>query len=136
MKKSILISVFSFQLSAFAGPVPVTDENVTNAVVGEAAGAPFIVKLGVAAAIRNRDSARPGSGLRGVYGFQAKHNATEPAWVWRDAARAVAMCRTNDPTHGAVNFGCKADVDKGTFTGLHLTVVLGTGKHATYFFKP
>lgn len=104
--------------------------DVTNAVVGEAAGCPFIVKLGVAAAIYNRHS------LRGVYGFHAPVTRHAAPAVWADAARAVAMCRTNDPTHGAVNFGCKADVDKGAFTGLHLTVVLGTGRNATYFFKP
>ena len=113
--------------SARAG---VSDLDATNAIVGEAAGAPYIVKLGVAAAIHNRNS------LRGVYGFHAKHNATEPAWVWRDAARAWAESAAKDPTHGAVNFGCRADVDMGTFRGLHLTAVLGTGKHSTYFFKP
>ncbi|MDE2102879.1 MAG: hypothetical protein KGL39_36885 [Patescibacteria group bacterium] len=126
MKRLLLISAFSFPLSAFPA---VSAGDATNAVVGEAAGAPYIVKLGVAAAIRNRDS------LRGVYGFHAKHNATEPEWVWQDAARAWLQSVTNDPTHGAVNFGCKADVDKGTFKGLHLTAVLGKGRHATYFFK-
>lgn len=129
MKKSWLTGILTIsQFAAIAGGLNADD--VTNAVVGEAAGAPYIVKLGVAAACYNRHS------LRGVYGFHAKHNAREPAWVWREAARAVAMCHTNDPTHGAVNFGCQADVAKGTFKGLKLTAVLGTGKHTTYFFKP
>ena len=128
MKRSLLIG-FCFATAAYGRGVPLTAENVTNAIVGEAAGAPFIVKLGVAAAIRNRGT------LKGVYGFNARHNATEPARIWSDAARAWSQSATNDITHGANHFGCKADVDKGTFTGLKLTAVLGSGKHATYFFK-
>ena len=128
MTRSLLLGLGLLTALPLAGRT-IAAADGTNAVVGEAAGAPFIVKLGVAAAIHNRKS------LHGVYGFNARHNASEPAWVWRDAARAWSQSVTNDPTKGAVNFGCQADVDKGTFKGLHLTVVLGTGKHATYFFK-
>ena len=89
MKKSLLLGLC---FSSFTGYGGLNAVDVTNAVVGEAAGCPFIVKLGVAAAIYN--------------------------------------------PHGALNFGCAADVAKGVFAGQHLTVVLGTGKNATYFFKP
>ena len=123
----VLISAFQlFSVSAF-GAVPAQD--AVDAVVGEAAGSPYIVKLGVAEAIRNRHS------LRGVYGFHAKHNATEPARVWADARRAVSESATSTVTKGATNFGNWLDVLKGTFKGMTLTVVLGTGKQATYFFK-
>ena len=121
------VSAFQlFSVSAF-GAVPARD--AVDAVVGEAAGSPYIVKLGVAEAIRNRNS------LHGVYGFHAKHNATEPAWVWADARRAVNESATSGVTKGATNFGNADDVRKGTFKGMILTVVLGRGKDTTYFFK-
>jgi hypothetical protein len=127
MKKSLLgiLGVLAVQSATAA----VTPGDVTNAVVGEAAGDPYIVKLGIAAACYNRGT------LHGVYGFHARHNATEPAWVWREAARAAAEGRRHDITHGANHFGNAEDVRKGTFAGMTLTVVLGEGKHKTYFFK-
>ena len=129
MKRSLLIGLCFAAAAANGRGVPLTAENATNAIVGEAAGCPYVVKLGVAAAIRNRGT------LKGVYGFNAKHNASEPARIWTDAARAWSQSATNDPTLGANHFGCRADVAKGTFKGLKLTAVLGSGKHATYFFK-
>lgn len=123
----LLTSTCCLLPSAWAAPL--TNANATNAIVGEAAGAPYLVKLGVAAAIRNRHS------LRGVYGFNAAHNASEPARVWSEAAQAWRQSATVDVTHGANHFGNAEDVAKGTFRGLHLVAVLGTGKHTTYFFK-
>ena len=129
MKRTTLI-ILCLTAATCQGGAVVRGPDAVSAIVGEAAGSPYLVKLGVAAAIRNRNS------LRGVYGLNARHNATEPAWVWADARRAWSQSATNDPTHGAVNFGCKADVDKGTFAGQHLTAVLGRGRTATYYFKP
>ena len=100
-----------------------------RAVVGEAAGQPYLVKLGVACAVRNR------GGFHGVYGVTAKHNATEPDWVWRQADRAVRESLVRDIVKGADHFGNRDDVRKGTFRGMKLCAVLGTGRDATYFYK-
>lgn len=100
-----------------------------RAIVGEAAGQPYKVKLAVAAAIRNRGH------LRGVYGLNARHNASEPERVWRDAARAWKESATSDITRGATHFGCAEDVRKGAFTGLQLTCIVGAGRDATYFYR-
>jgi len=97
--------------------------------VGEAAGQPYAVKLAVGEAIRNRAT------LRGVYGFHAAHNQFEPAWVWRDARRAWTESAGTNVVKGATHFGSAADVAKGTFKGMKLTVVIGTGRDATYFFR-
>ena len=103
--------------------------SATNAIVGEAAGCPYAVKVAVACALRNRGT------LHGVYGRHAAHNAGEPARVWTDARRAWAESATRDVTHGATHFGNAADVARGTFAGLRLVAVVGTGKSATYFFQ-
>ena len=104
---------------------------VTNAIVGEAAASPYPVKLAVAHAIQNRGT------LRGVYGLDAAHNRREPARVWAEARRAwAAVPSTPDTTHGATHFGTQSDVATGIYSGMKLTAVIGSGKHATYFFKP
>jgi len=128
MKRSWLILSVSLCLcsSLHAG---ITPKLAKRAIVGEAAGAPYIVKVGIGCAIRNRGT------LHGVYGVNAKHNATEPDWVWNDAGRAWRESALKDITNGADHFGNADDVRKGTFEGMTLTVVLGTGKNATYFFK-
>jgi len=123
----LVLWTLGFGLPAFAAPIKPCD--VVNAIVGEAAGQPYIVKLGVAEAIHNRGS------LKGVYGLNAAHNRNEPAWVWRDARLAWAQCKTTHITKGATSFGNRNDVAKGTFAGLQLVCVLGAGKDATYFFK-
>ena len=118
-------------LLLLAGPASaaIPPELAARAIVGEAAGAPYTVKLGVACAIRNRNT------LRGVYGVTAKHNATEPPRVWREAARAWSESAGRDITGGADHFGNARDVARGTFRGLTLTVILGDGKNRTYFFR-
>jgi hypothetical protein len=127
MKKTLLLT---FGLLA-AAPVwaGVPADLARRAIVGEAAGCPYLVKLGVACAIRNRGT------LKGVYGLNARHNATEPAWVWNDAAKAWRESARHDVTRGANHFGNADDVRKGTFKGMKLTVVLGEGRNKTYFFK-
>ena len=52
-----------------------------------------------------------------------------------DADRAWRESALKDITNGANHFGNADDVRKGTFKGMTPTVILGTGKDATYFFK-
>jgi len=122
-------------------PSPISDGDAANAIVGEAAACPYLVKLGIAEALHNRcnDGRWRSHPLRGVYGFHAKHNLTEPPWVWCDARRAWAQSsienRKSQIVKGAIFFGNADDVAKGTFAGLTWTVTLGAGRNATYFFK-
>jgi hypothetical protein len=127
MKKILLLTgIVLLAAHTYAG---IPDTQAHRAIVGEAAGDGYPVQLGVACAIRNRGH------LRGVYGVNAAHNASEPGWVWQAAARAWRESARHDITGGATHFGSISDVRKGTFKGLTLTVVLGTHTHATYFFK-
>ena len=134
MKRVLLAACSLCALAASAAPGGLTAGDATNAIVGEAAGEPYAVKLGIAAALRHRAASyrRP---LQGVYGFQSPVTRHSSPAVWRDAARAWAESARLDLVHGATHFGNAADVAKGTFLGLTLTVVLGTGPHKTYFFK-
>ena len=131
MKRAWLIGLCF--LSQVAVGKDLSSSDATNAIVGEAAGEPYAVKLGVACAIRNRGS------LRGVYGFQSPVTRHSSLSVWNDAARAwreSANPHVVSPARTANHFGSAADVRKGTFRGMTLLCVLGTGKHATYFFRP
>ena len=107
-----------------------TSQQATNAIVGEAAGSPYVVKLGVAEAIRHRGT------LRGVYGFNSPVTRKSSPKVWAEARSAWLSSAKTDITHGATHFGNADDVRKGTFAGMKLLCVLGTGKATTYFFKP
>jgi hypothetical protein len=127
MKRILLCAVGVLAIRTAIGGI--TDDDATNAIVGEAAGQPYTVKLGVAGALRNRGT------LQGVYGYNATHNQFEPDWVWRDAEKAWHESAQRDITNGATHFGSANDVASGTFIGLKLVCVLGTGKDATYFFK-
>ena len=130
MKRTAMITLLLLgSISARGVMAGVADTDAVTAIVGESAGQPYLVKLGIAEAIHNRGT------LRGVYGFHALHNATEPAWVWRDARRAWTQSAGTNIVHGATHFGNSSDVAKGTFAGMKLTAILGTGKDATYFFK-
>jgi len=127
---SVMAAVlFALGLSFPSNALALDARAAATAIVGEAAGQPFAVKLAVAEAIRHRGT------LQGVYGLNAAHNATEPARVWKDARRAWAQSAHTDITHGATHFGNLQDVRKGTFTGLQLTCIVGSGKDATYFFR-
>ena len=102
MKRALLISFLGLQLTAAAGLIP--DSCATNAIVGEAAGAPYAVKLAVAAALRNRGT------LRGVYGFKSKVTRNSAPAVWSEARRAWRESARTDVTHGATHFGSASDV--------------------------
>jgi hypothetical protein len=127
MKRAWLITLL---LARNISGAEITSANATNAIVGEAAGCPYVVKLGIADAIRNRGT------LHGVYGFRARHNQFESQTVWGDSARAWAESRWHHTVFGATHFGSAADVAKGTFLGMKLTCILGAGKSTTYFYKP
>jgi len=139
MKHALLIPLCSLCLcgQSFAGFAAggLNAVDATNAIVGEAAGAPYLVKLGVADALHNRAAAlrRP---LKGVYGFRSPVTRHSAKSVWQDAAKAWLESARHHVVSGALYFGNADDVRKGAFAGLHLTVILGTGKSATYFFKP
>ena len=124
MKRALLI-LFTARSAVAAVSAP----DAADAIVGEAAGQPYAVKLAVGEAIHNRGT------LRGVYGYHAAHNQFEPSWVWRDARRAWTESAKTNLVKGATHFGSAADVAKGTFKGMKLMVVVGTGRHATYFFR-
>lgn len=80
--------------------VPAMDSTLaTRAIIGEAAGEPFMTKLAVASALRNRGS------LVGVRGFNnARMIDAQPAYVWAEARRAWAMSATNNTVNGAKFF--------------------------------
>ena len=135
MKRAWLILILGG--TSYTNPclASISAADAADAIVGEAAGQPYLVKLGIAEAVHNRGT------LKGVYGFHAAHNATEPAWVWRDARRAWTQSAgtigrpDSGIVHGATHFGNSSDVQKGTFAGMKLTAILGTGNDATYFYK-
>jgi hypothetical protein len=114
-----------------------TDEDATNCIVGEASSCPFIVQEGIADAMINRSLVMKNP-FHGVYGFHAKHNATESKATWASARKALASAKAEKRglVKGAIYFGNGDDVKKGTFTGMTLTIALGDGKDKTYFFKP
>ena len=126
-----LAALITIPLSVFGTPISIS--NGTNAVVGEAAADPFITKVAVAEAIRNRGT------LRGVYGFRASHNKREPRWVWAEARAAWIQSIHTNLTHGARFFGNLQDVRKGTFLGMTLTCIMPgrstDGHDSTYFFR-
>ena len=70
-----------------------------RAIYGEACGEPYVGKLAVAGAIRNRGT------LRGVYG-QTSPLLTQPinARAWAQCARAWRESATRDITHGATHW--------------------------------
>lgn len=73
LKKKIQITRKSF---------PFTDKEAIRAIVGEASDQGYTGMLAVACGIRNRGT------LNGVFGKDAKHVVSEPAWVWRLATKA------------------------------------------------
>jgi spore germination cell wall hydrolase CwlJ-like protein len=82
-----------FAATGFASDIP--DNQAVRAIIGESASEPYLCKVGVAAAIRNRGN------LHGVYGLKSAMVDKQPAWVWRDARKAWSESVTNDVTHGA-----------------------------------
>ena len=67
----------------------IDDHLAIKAIVGEASNQGYKGMLYLAIGIRNRGH------LRGVYGVNAKHNDSEPQWVWDLARRAWAESEYN-----------------------------------------
>ena len=124
-----LVASLILSSTQLAAAVPLTESNVVRAVVGEAAASSYDAKRGVACAIFNRKT------MRGVYGYSAAHNASEPDWVWLEARAAVQEGKQRDFVRGATHFGNKSDVRKGTFIGMTFVCALGAGRDTIYFFK-
>lgn len=82
----------------------IDNKKAVAAIVGEAAGESYKCKLAIACVIRNRGS------LQGVYGVNAKHNATEPPKIWAEAFKAWNQSKTNDITGGCMFWGGKMDI--------------------------
>ena len=113
-------------LAALSCSASIPDSLAVRAIVGEAAGEPYVAKVAVAAAIRNRGT------LDGVYGVKATMADRQPSWVWRDARRAWSESLTNDPTHGA-SFWESVDFKTPKWARkMHRTVQIGK----TVFYKP
>lgn len=77
------------------------------AIVGEASNQSQATMICVAHALRNRGT------LKGVNGARASHTWNEPEEVWEKARAAWDYSEdSNDPTHGAKNFGTLSDLNK------------------------
>lgn len=93
-----------------------------RAVVGESANQGFECMRYVAHAIRNRGT------TVGVYGVTARHNDSEPAYVWEAAQTAWDNSAIeDDPTNGATGFGTVNEIPHG--------VSLLTSCRDIYFYK-
>lgn len=114
---ALLILIFVISINSH----PLSDEKAIDAIVGEAANQDFDTMVYIAHAIRNRHS------LHGVYGMGAKHNKTEPKWVWTKAKTAWEFSRIHfDSTHGATGFYSKDDIAKfGLPHNVHQTAKSG-----------
>lgn len=69
-----------------------------RAIIGEASGEGYQGMLAVACAIRNRGT------LKGVYGVNAKHVDSQPAYVWEMARKAWYESEKEDVTGGATHW--------------------------------
>lgn len=84
------------------------NSQAVRAIVGEAANQGAECMSYVAHAIRNRGT------LKGVYGLTARHNDTEPTWVWEQAQLAWDNSDNEpDPTDGANGFRTGNEVPHG-----------------------
>lgn len=115
---------------AYAFEIDRTD--AINAIVGEAAGEPYIGQVAVAEVIRNR--ARSGRGLKGVYGINAEHIKREPGSTFQRAARAWEESKQTELVKGATIWQSKKDLEiTGFDKNQKLEFVTKIGGH--YFFR-
>lgn len=122
MKIKLLIAILV--LASFSASAKLNEADCIKAVVGEAAGEPYLAKVAVSAVIRTRGS------LKGIYGANAKHK--ESAATYLQCRKAWEESATNDPTHGCNLFG--GFIDDKYFQGkLGLKPVLTIGH--TRFYK-
>ena len=91
-------------LPAPSNAAMIAEADGVQAVMGEARGEPYLGKVAIAEALRNRGT------LNGVYGFKARFQ--EPERVWGDARRAWREGEQSNLTHGATVWGNRSDVEK------------------------
>jgi hypothetical protein len=72
-----------------------TNSEAIPCIVGEASGQSYQEQVAISEALRNRNS------LKGVYGCTAKHNKTEPAWVWTRCKKAWLESSKTNLVNGA-----------------------------------
>ena len=95
MKAFTILACLMLYCTSANAEVP--ESLAVRAIMGEARGEPFIGKVALAEAIRNRGH------LRGVYGLKVPMSKLnkEPAWVWADARRAWEESKKTNLTKGA-----------------------------------
>ena len=124
MKLSLLIAIL---VCVFQQVGAVPQSQAVRAILGEGANQPFVAKLGIACAIRNRGT------LHGVYGvnnIRAQHCTRR---VYNDALRAWEALANTDITNGCRYFGCPKDASY--FVGkLHFKPFVKYGDIT--FYKP
>jgi len=97
VKKLVAVAALFFvSANVFAAEIP--QQLAVRAIVGEAAGQSYQEKIAIGEAIRNRGT------LRGVYGVNAKHNETEPEWVWKQSREAWIASANTNVTKGATHW--------------------------------
>jgi hypothetical protein len=78
MRYLFLILFLLLPAQAFA----LTEAEAVSCIVGEASGQSYQEQVAISEALRNRGT------TKGVYGCNAKHNKSEPAWVWARCKKA------------------------------------------------
>ena len=82
-RKRVGVYLLSLFLCLFCSPAfALTEAEAVPCIVGEASGQSYVEQVAIAEALRNRGT------TKGVYGCTAKHNKTEPAWVWARCKKA------------------------------------------------
>lgn len=95
-----LMVCFLIQAPAFA----ITEDQAARAIMGEARGEPYLGKIALAEALRNRNT------LDGVYGYNARFSAKSS--VWRDARDAWHDSSFTNLVKGANHWFSEADKEK------------------------
>jgi len=73
----------------------INDVQAVKAIIGEAEGEPFVGKVAVAEAIRNRGH------LKGVYGVKSPRVKKASLKVWKDAEKAWQESKKSNLVNGA-----------------------------------
>lgn len=124
---SLLVAVVWVGLCMYHRRYDITDEKAIRAIVGEYARNDAKGMWYMAHAIRNRGT------LKGVYGFNAKHNKKEPKYIWKLARDAWFSSGSQpDITKGATEWRSRDDIYRhGWPKGFMLTKYYD----GVYYFK-
>ena len=102
-----------------------SDAEAIPCIVGEASGQSYQEQVAISEALRNRNT------TRGVYGCTAKHNKTEPAWVWTRCKKAWLESANTDLVKGADHW--ESTNFKTPYWASQMTVTAQVG--STKFYK-